>query len=548
MSAAISKLNPAHANWARFVELDRKGRIPESLKPSVAPELAAALMHHRHALIVQVAIKPKEPMQLAFAFGPVGLVCLRPTSANNKFTDADLRALFSATRLKDPASRAALKAFLGALDGRVLEALRRAHALDSETYNWCLIDPERRSAAIAAYPAFANFLKQHLCCEMTIALSGNLQQTLARVASLSPAVIRHVGRNAPTLFGDDLAAVTQVMDDIPQSLWPKSRRDVLAIDLAKDLVDSSLGGSSRERRAAIVSTLKSPDRSWLALDRWSFTRDADDAASSLIQHLLLPLLIGRGEPIRPREAGWCWHMRNPNHTANGLRQRIKLVIAGMGGIPALKRFSDAWHARYQTLGRSDTGNLPVELELVHLLHEEISIDGVRYRPLDTVESLRRESAELGHCIQTYAQSAIRGQVFAFACDGCAGRFTMTLTRTNGSLYLDDARGPDNATSEAWTEAAHRLLKHFQETEAKPTGGEKMAELVARASGPEAWLKNRAVAEAIVAENFERWMIILPARLRARTPEDLAEGELAALLRQRIGAKPKRGRSGFREAA
>ena len=534
------------AQWARFVTFGRKMEITRSVgaEQAIDPAMLKALANHRYALIINNASngyrnRGVEMKQMAFAFGPIGLVMV--SADTEEFGIGTLMRQFGRGRRQDPSSLAALKAFIAELNPTILRSLKRAHALESGLYNLCLIDPERRARAIDSYPALADKMLEHRECDMAIALSGSLEQALAGVVSEPSGVVRYVGRRAPTMFGKNLKQAMDLMGRVPQDLWPQSRieveRLVGAANAAKNHFDNNAPLSF------IIDTLRCGEDLWNDENEYGFASSLNDALHSMVTALLMPMIIGNQEAAKESVATLLLNRRARTQANKAVRSGLVLAIAGNGGLNPLHRFSDAWHDRFQVLDRKESGELPLELDIPTLGGTEtIEIGGVTYRPLGTLQALKDESKIMKHCIETYGRQAIRCDTFAYACDGAAGRFTMTIRNKNGVLTLDDARGFKDASDDAWTAAAEKLVDHMTRVQARPVGGEKMQALLAKTDGPSIWIKTPSIAQEIFAENFARWMPIMPTRLRARSMEEFLTNPTANVVRKYLLSRAKKQRA------
>lgn len=533
--------------WARFVTFGRKQEITSSVGSDHAIDsaLLKSLANHRYALVINersVSYRGRniETPQMAYAFGPIGLVWVAAES--QEFGFGGLMRHFGRERRKNPMAMSALRAFIAQLDPAILKSLKRAHALDSGTYNWCLIDPERRARAIDSYPALTEQLLEHRSCDMAIALSGSLEQALAAEIGEPAGVVRHVGRRAPTMFGQNLKSAMDLMGRVPQDLWPQSRAEVERFVGAEKACDNHF--SSRQTPLPfIIDTLRSSDDLWRAGSEYGFSQSFNDALHSLVTALLMPMIIGHKEPAKESIATQLWNRHSRTQASRMIHRGLVLELAGNGGLNPLHRFSDAWHERFQVLDRK-SGELPLELGIPTLGGSApTEIDGVTYRPLGTLAALKAESAEMKHCIETYGRQVIRCDTFPFACDGAAGRFTMTIRRKNdGTMKLDDARGLKDAEDDAWTAAAERLVTHMIKANAQPVGGEEMQALLAKSDGPSIWIHTPKIALDIFEENFARWMPIMPTRLRARRPEDFLGNPTANVVRKYLLSRAKKAKA------
>jgi hypothetical protein len=513
----------------------------------VHPGLGAELHYHRFALIVENGSPAANAWnrQLAFGMGPTGLVRVSGQRSRNAFNFADLFEIVRAARAADPTSAAAVRTFLAHLDPQILKAIRRAHSANSTTYNWCLVDPCRRVAAINAYPALIDNLMR-TPCETAIALSGSLEHALSIEFDATPGLIRHVSKMAPTAIGKQTQETFNLLSRTPNDLWPRTKSQLDRIRDADNLIRSMLEDSWRVNAVSTVNTiatLRAKDTSWAENDG-STARDISDAVHSLTVSLLLPLIIGHGEPVKPTAAeNLSRSARSALATANAVRRALKITLMGEGGAPALLRFSKAWHERIQILSR-EASELPAETKLPRLAAAgkeigTVALDGVSYAPITTIAGLRQESEEMQHCIQTYDSSAIKSHIFAYSCSGAHGRFTTTISRTDkGALSLDDARDDRNKPNETISASARRLLEHLVGLEAEPVGGEDAQKLLTRKGGPKAWIEDPSIPLAFYLENFHRWMAVLPARLRAPDPESFRFSPLAEIVRAAIISKAK----------
>lgn len=533
----------APAKWARFVTFGRKMEITSSVGAAEAidPALLKALANHRYALIINEESNGyrnigAQMKQVAYAFGPIGLVMIAADVQD--FGIALLLRQFGRARRQDPLSFAALKAFIAELNPAILKSLKRAHALWSTAYNWCLIDPERRTRAIDAYPALTTTMLENRECDMAIALSGSLEQAIAGVVGEPAGVVRYVGRRSPTMFGSEFKKAMDLMGRVPQDLWPQSRTEVERFVGAESASKNHF--ENNPPLQFIIDTLRSGEDLWNEGNEYGFASSLNDALHSLVTALLMPMIIGNREAAKESIATQLWNRRARTQANRSVRSGLVLAIAGNGGLNPLHRFSDAWHERFQVLDRKENGELPLELDIPTLGGTEtIEIDGVTYRPLGTLQALKDESKVMKHCIETYGRQAIKCDTFAYACEGAAGRFTMTIRNKNGSFKLDDARGFKDASNDAWTAAAEKLVAHMSKVEAKPVGGEKMQALLAKSDGPAIWIQTPSIAQEIFAENFARWMPIMPTRLRARSMEEFLTNPTANVVRKYLLSRAKK---------
>lgn len=122
-------------------------------------------------------------------------------------------------------------------------------------------------------------------------------------------------------------------------------------------------------------------------------------------------------------------------------------------LTTLTRRSIFWH-RTADFSKMLNGYSPNQktAELPTFLQKEISeYEEIKF--LETVEEVANEGSSMGHCVASYAGSAVRGTSYLFHIDKFNERATVELRRNFERLEMSQSRGPYNETNKAskWAE-------------------------------------------------------------------------------------------------
>ena len=361
----------------------------------------------------------------ALEFGPYGLSAWnfrtvskkgKPSaSVTNQNFNEQFRSFLRGSSTVPRPLRQAARLLLSHLDRRILTAMRTSRMLTGDVYDWCLIDPERRSAALLSYPTlgrhFTNRADLSNRCDMAIACGASLEDALVDTAQLPRGAVRALARQnaAPVIAalrkcGLNPYAVTGVqsgtyggpasvqgMDDYllaaldatPSHARPRSARAWAAwvnivIGLGQTPHLGAWTSAARYDRKAregfiaedgvrrlLIDTVSNHD--WV--ERWhpencgilrSRVSDACDVVTDMIRNVLLPAALvhraANGGVIRNKKAQAL--ERNANNTMDrefsNLRDAVTFALAGRGGIGSLLSLSAAWHER---MGNGGTGSM-----------------------------------------------------------------------------------------------------------------------------------------------------------------------------------------------
>ncbi|MBK1666716.1 hypothetical protein CKO28_01480 [Rhodovibrio sodomensis] len=440
--------------------------------------------------------------------------------------------------------RTPIRQFLAQLDQDILGALKRCRRFEESVYNWISVQPERRGMAVRSYPALVEEMIESPAVAAAITFGGSLEEALADATRLSRAQVRlFAGRpvwmmaKSPLRFDTNLR---QQLRETPPHVLPRTLQGWHDFHLLWSMI-SMLGQrvESDTKRKILADTVKR--KGWARELRVltdhqapsSAIRSSFDALGDLMHCLLVPAAIATGH-ANARNCVNALKTRNKTRSGDALIKQI----AGDGGLRALLAFSAAWHAR--VAGRDTAGgasNNTTALysdnqELQHLTQRPQTFDdGVVATPIRTIGDLRRESAELNHCLaRVYQGSLINGSLVAFKLEGPDGlRASCTIrVRDSGKHTADAAHGHNDCTDPRFNAALAALVERV-EGEAL-SGGEETLRIYNMHRGLAGMIEDPSLALENAQAAFPQFAPMLPKRLRAPDAMSLIEGPLFPVAR------------------
>lgn len=475
-------------------------------------------------------------------------------------------------------SRKAVILFLRHLDPHILSAARKARAGDVNMqilYDWALVDPERRSQALAAYPLLAREMIgscsnwQGISIAATIARNGSLEDILLSVTCGSRAMLRLLNGLSPRSIDRNFyvngcrRSFFEKLRDTPEHLWPRSPRawsrwvailktchhgkqlgetglawmiamDTLAIPDAVERLSAILG-------IEVPGVGPSPWARWV-VEVEAAVRSSNDAITAFVTNVMRPA-AGASGGINERNSQCAL---NAAHTGSPIKQVLQAII-GKGGLPALLRFSKGFHARVGRMDRlpaATAARITDAMVLPHICVEPVHGDaGWTAYPLCTAGALRTEGMTMSNCIGSYVDRCAKGKVFAFHVTGIATMpdgsdvaATATLRPADGGkggYVVDDIRVKNDYSSINGVISAGELRKVARDLadlvnnmRLGIAGGEDAQRAIADYEATQGRFANAAYARETAEANLPVWMPIMPKRLRAATVDELLVGPLA----------------------
>ena len=129
---------------------------------------------------------------------------------------------------------------------------------------------------------------------------------------------------------------------------------------------------------------------------------------------------------------------------------------------SLKRRSERWHREVWRRKRADEANATWKSRL-----GEMTIDGIKIKPLITGLDLHKEGHEMRHCVGSYARLCLRGHRIFSLLEADGTRSTLSLRPKSDGFAIDQHKGLDNGpVSPASAKAAREIcrlynLKHWE---------------------------------------------------------------------------------------
>jgi hypothetical protein len=445
----------------------------------------------------------------------------------------------------DPASQAGAvlearklaREFLARLDARILRALAKTDLLSPDAYEWCAIDPERRSEALLSWPIWAEAMigrggAVHRAVEGALRCGGSLEDAMVREFGADRSVVKALSRVSVRLVNGrrQSSSVAKTLARTPPALRPRTAREWASWHVLRAMIETcswTFGLSESEQDELFIRS--AADKPWMAAladvgvrNAEAAIRSAKDCLAAFRNGIVVPTAIGTGcgnAAIRTFAdgRGKAW-------------PKLFKTIVGNGGLPALLRLSDAWHLRIgraERLSEKETKEIPDDAIVASLgtrtfvLDEELVVT-----PLETAGALRNEGRLMRHCIGGYVDRAALGRIMAFHVSDAGGNeITATLRRAdpNSPWIPDDARLAGDADVPDSENLLERLAKVAN------AGSTIVCEETIRnyneKSGLNGMFRQPEIGRARAETAWAAWSPILPKRLRAPSAQAALEGPL-----------------------